>query len=338
MTTLVLTITETLRYTGKIGQLSWALHRISGLGVLFFFILHVVDTSWAVFYPDLYAKAIAVYQSPLFTLGEFALVACVIYHALNGFRISLIDRNPKWWKYQDRAATWVLIATIALIIPVFIGMAYHVVVHYQNPETRFDLKLVEVIESQLPFLLGIAAVFIGGLVVSGAAALVAPGEAKKSYKRSGFDTFMWSFMRISGILIIPLVFGHLAMMHIIQGVFDITRAGHVAVGTDLINQTGSAAEFVAHRWNYAVFGAVFVWRIYDALLLTLVAIHAFNGLRYVVNDYIHNHVINRAARLAILVGAVIIIVVGSAALIATTPATAAKIENTPAQVITQAKP
>lgn len=105
MTSLVTTITETLRYRGAIGQWSWVLHRVTGLGVVLFLTLHVVDTSWALFYPALYEDAIAAYQSPLFTIGEFALVACVVYHALNGLRIALFDARPSLWKYQGRLPT-----------------------------------------------------------------------------------------------------------------------------------------------------------------------------------------------------------------------------------------
>mgnify|MGYP006202831449 CR=1 FL=1 len=36
MTALVYTLTETLRYRGKVGQWSWVLHRLTGLGVVFF--------------------------------------------------------------------------------------------------------------------------------------------------------------------------------------------------------------------------------------------------------------------------------------------------------------
>ena len=53
MTGLVTTITETMRYKGAIGQWSWVLHRITGLGVVLFITLHIVDTSWALFYPEL---------------------------------------------------------------------------------------------------------------------------------------------------------------------------------------------------------------------------------------------------------------------------------------------
>ncbi len=334
MTTLVLTITETLRYRGKLGQWSWALHRLSGLGVLFFFILHVIDTSWSVFYPELYAEAIAIYQSPLFTLGEFALVAAVVYHGLNGLRIVLFDYRPQWWKHQEKAALLVLLGSIVILIPTFLLMGYHVVRHYQEPTTVFDLKLGTVINSQLPFFIAMLAIFAGGILVSGVWSLVdrAPADVRK--KRSTFDTFMWSFMRISGVLIVPLAFGHLAMVHVIQGVFDITKAGHIPVGTFDPNVTGFAADFVVLRWN-TMFAGVMIWRVYDALLLTLVSIHAFNGLRYVVNDYIHNKIINRGARIAILVGCVILITVGSAAIISTSPQTTNELLETSQHIESQ---
>ena len=126
MTSLVLTLTETMRYKGALGQWSWVLHRITGLGVVLFLTLHVIDTSWAVFYPQLYVEAIATYQTPLFTIGEFGLVACVVYHALNGLRIVIIDYKPVWWKYQQRAAMYVLGGTVIILVPVFFLMFGHV--------------------------------------------------------------------------------------------------------------------------------------------------------------------------------------------------------------------
>jgi succinate dehydrogenase / fumarate reductase cytochrome b subunit len=129
----VLTLTETLRYRGAIGQWSWVLHRITGLGVLFFLTLHVIDTSGPFFTPNC-TSCIATYQTPLFTIGEFALVAAVVFHALNGVRISLFDFRPKWWKHQQRAALVVFGLSILFLIPVFILMFGHVLNFYQeNP-------------------------------------------------------------------------------------------------------------------------------------------------------------------------------------------------------------
>lgn len=321
MTTLVTTVTETLRYRGKIGQWSWALHRISGLGTLLFLILHVIDTSWAAFAPESYEEAIAQYQSPLFTIGEFALIACVVYHAYNGLRIILFDFRPEWWKHQQRAANVVFAATGITLIPVFAIMINHVIEFYEDdPELA---SFSSIVETQSQFLFGFIVIIVAALALSGLYGAIARS-------RSGFDlpgrveATLWSFMRLSGVLILPLVFGHLALMHVIQGVFDITGAGIQVVGTDIVNESGSAVEFVGARWNMLVAG-VAIWRVYDGLLLALVVLHGFNGLRYVVNDYAHSPLVNRALNWAIVFGAAALIVVGVWALLAGVDETAYKI-------------
>lgn len=313
MTTLVTTVTETLRYRGKIGQWAWVLHRIAGLGTLLFLILHVIDTSWAAFYPDLYEQAIREYQSPLFTIGEFGLVACVVFHALNGLRIVLLDYKPEWWQYQQRAMVIVLALTVILLTPTFVLMLGHVIDFY-GEENRDIAGLDEIIETQSQFVIGFAVIIVVALALSGLYGLIA--RSGGGFRLPGrLEASLWSFMRLSGVLIVPLVFGHLAMMHVLQGVFDITGGGIKIVGTDAINESGKAVEFVGARWDMLVAG-VAVWRIYDGALLALVVLHGFNGLRYVVNDYAHAPLVNRALNYAIIFGAVALVVLGVAALLA----------------------
>src|SRR5690606_4905319 len=270
-----------LRYRGKTGQWAWVLHRIAGLGTLLFLVLHVIDTSWAAFYPELYAQAIREYQSPLFTIGEFALVACVVYHAFNGLRVALLDWKPAWWVHQARAMLYVVIATTIVLIPTFILMMRHVLNFYQDSEDIAGLD--EIASTMSKFVLGFVVIVGVALLLSALYGLVV--RSGKGTRLPGrLEASLWSFMRLSGVLILPLVFGHLAIMHVIQGVFDITGGGLTVVGTDVVNESGRAVEFVGQRWDYLVAG-VAVWRVYDGLLLALALIHGFNGLRYVINDY-----------------------------------------------------
>lgn len=322
MTALVTTVTETLRYRGQLGQWSWVLHRVSGLGTVLFLILHVIDTSWAAFYPEDYEQAIREYQSPLFTIGEFLLVACVVYHAFNGLRIILLDYKPSWWVYQRRAATIVFAATLIVLAPTFALMIGHVLDFY-GEEGRDIAGLDEIIETQAQFVVGFIAILVVALVLSALSGLIARSRA--TFDLPGrFETALWAFMRLSGVLILPLVFGHLALMHVLQGVFDITGGGIGIVGTDAINESGKAVEFVGQRWDMLVAG-VAIWRVYDGLLLALVVLHGFNGLRYVVNDYAHSPLVNRALNYALVFGAVALIVVGMAALLAGVDETAYRI-------------
>ncbi|MBN1966430.1 MAG: hypothetical protein JW910_17400, partial [Anaerolineae bacterium] len=288
-----------------------------------FLILHVIDTSWAAFYPDQYEQAIREYQSPLFTIGEFALIACVVFHAFNGLRIILLDYKPEWWAYQQRAALIALTATVIVLIPTFGLMVGHVADFYGSDQDIAGLD--EIIETQAQFVLGFVVIVAAALILSALYGLIA--RSKSGFKLPGrVEATIWAFMRLSGVLILPLVFGHLALMHVIQGVFEITGGGASIVGTDAVNASGKAAEFVGARWDMLVAG-VALWRIYDGLLLALVTIHGFNGMRHVVDDYAHSPLVNRALNWAILFGMVALIVLGIAALLAGVDETAYKIAN-----------
>ncbi|HEX3050529.1 MAG TPA: succinate dehydrogenase, cytochrome b556 subunit [Aggregatilineaceae bacterium] len=311
MTTLVTTITETLRYRGKVGQWSWVLHRLTGLGTLLFLTLHIIDTSWAAFYPELYQDAIKVYQSPLYTIGEFGLVACVIYHAFNGLRIILLDYKPQWWKYQRQASNYVFLATTITLIPTFVLMFNHVLDYYGDSPDVIGLEAF--VNLQVDFVLGFAVIIVAALLLSGVYGLLGGGRSRLRLP-GRLESTMWSFMRISGVLIIPLVFGHLAMMHVIQGVFDITAQDITVIGTNAVNESGKAVEFVGARWDALVAG-VAVWRVYDGLLLALVTVHGFNGLRYVVDDYATRPLLNRALNMVIWFGMIALIILGAAALL-----------------------
>ena len=324
MTSLVITVTETLRYRGAIGQWSWALHRLSGLGVVLFLVLHVIDTSWAVFWPELYVEAIAAYQSPLFTLGEFGLVAAVVYHAINGLRITFFDYKPHLWRHQQRAAHIVLAVVLVILAPVFLLMFGHVLDFYNSAPSV--LPLTDVLRAQLVFLPGFVAAIVAALLLSGLHGLISGGgntAAASAQQGSRSERFWWSFMRVSALLIVPLVFGHLAMMHILQGVFDLTAQGHTVVGTGgLVNESGTAVEFVASRWNLLV-GGVAIWRVYDFALLALVVAHGFNGLRYVLTDYTAgNPLLRRASVYLCLLGALTLLLLGVGALLGTIDETA----------------
>ncbi len=79
------------RYRGGIGQWSWILHRVTGVGVLVFLCLHILDTALVVLGPDHYNAVIQLYRHPVFRVMEIGLFASVLFHALNGLRITILD-------------------------------------------------------------------------------------------------------------------------------------------------------------------------------------------------------------------------------------------------------
>ena len=107
-----------MRYRGGVGQWSWLLHRITGVGVLVFLCLHILDTSLVVLGPEHYNKIIKLYRLPVFRVMEVVLFASVLFHALNGVRIILID----WWVDLTRVQTLLfqieMICFTLIMIPV----------------------------------------------------------------------------------------------------------------------------------------------------------------------------------------------------------------------------
>ncbi len=92
--------------------------------------------------------------------------------------------------------------------------------------------------------------------------IAAPRSSNRTGQRSNFELYSWLFMRISGIVLIFLVLGHLFIMNILDG------------GVQRIN-----FAFVAGRWSSPF------WQVWDLLMLWLAMIHGTNGMRTIINDY-----------------------------------------------------
>lgn len=110
-------------YKGQSGMWSWLLHRITGLAVLLFLLVHIVDISLLNFGPAVYNDGIALFGTPIVRLISLALIAAVFYHAFNGVRIILIDFWPRGVKYQGIMFATVMILTILCFVP----MAYVII-------------------------------------------------------------------------------------------------------------------------------------------------------------------------------------------------------------------
>lgn len=117
MSALKTTLTGYTGYRGREGQWAFLLHRITGLGVVLFLLIHIVDTSFVYFAPQLYGDVISLYRSTLFNLGEVGLVFCLIYHGVNGLRIAYLDLlAPKNWTIEKQRRSMYLVLAVALVI------------------------------------------------------------------------------------------------------------------------------------------------------------------------------------------------------------------------------
>jgi succinate dehydrogenase / fumarate reductase cytochrome b subunit len=69
----------------------YIIHRLAGLGILLFFLLHIFESSLRAFGPKTWEAAMATLKNPVFQVGEFLVFAAFAFHALNGIRLILIE-------------------------------------------------------------------------------------------------------------------------------------------------------------------------------------------------------------------------------------------------------
>jgi succinate dehydrogenase / fumarate reductase cytochrome b subunit len=132
MATVKTALTGYVSYRGREGHYMYLLHRLTGLGTLAFLAIHIVDTATVYYIPELYKEAVALYQHPLFMLGEIGLVFCLFFHGLNGLRIAIFDLfKPQWWEPEPahRSALIVLVGSVVLWLPAAAIMGYNLLHH-----------------------------------------------------------------------------------------------------------------------------------------------------------------------------------------------------------------
>jgi succinate dehydrogenase / fumarate reductase membrane anchor subunit len=106
--------------------------------------------------------------------------------------------------------------------------------------------------------------------------------------RSNFELYAWVFMRLSGILLVVLVLGHLFVNLMLgEGIHRVDFA------------------FVAGKW------ASPFWQTWDLLMLWLAQLHGANGLRTIINDYAERDGIRFWLKALLYLASIVVIVLGT---------------------------
>ena len=107
---------------------------------------------------------------------------------------------------------------------------------------------------------------------------------RKVQVKYNFERYAYLFMRLSGLILLILAVGHMIIQHVLNSSGNLTLM------------------FVAEQWNS------WGWKAYDIFLLMFAIPHGINGLRNVLEDYIHNPSVMKTVNviLAIFVVATVI--------------------------------
>ena len=115
-----------------------------------------------------------------------------------------------------------------------------------------------------------------------------PHAARRKPGRINLEKWGWIYMRVSGVALVVLIFGHLLVnLFLGDGVSAIDFA------------------FVAGKYTDPF------WMIWDTLLLWLALIHGANGMRTLVNDYTNPGTIQKVLKGALFASAAVLIILGT---------------------------
>ena len=125
-----------------------------------------------------------------------------------------------------------------------------------------------------------------------------PRTAAQARERasSSFELWTWYFMRISGLLLVFLVLGHFTIVHLIGG------------GIDRVD-----FAFVSGRWSNPL------WQVWDWLMLFLGLLHGANGMKTIINEYVHRSGPRVALKSTLYVLTLIFILLGTAVILTFDP-------------------
>jgi len=117
---------------------------------------------------------------------------------------------------------------------------------------------------------------------------IAPQYRRSSGSRGNFEMIAWLFMRLSGVVLVVLIFGHLFVNLMVgEGIHAIDFG------------------FVAGKW------ADPFWQFWDLAMLWLAEIHGGNGLRTIIDDYARKDSTRFWLKILLYVSMVLILAVGT---------------------------
>lgn len=110
------------RYHISWAQLAWFGHRLSGIGVVLYLFVHIVETSMVTLGPNVYNTTLSLFHNLPVRLGEILLMAALVYHSLNGLRVIAMDFWPRLTVYYRGLTTGVIVATVVAMVPLALIM------------------------------------------------------------------------------------------------------------------------------------------------------------------------------------------------------------------------
>ena len=292
-----------LGYRSGLHQWAWAIHRIAGLGVLLFLALHIVDIFIAAFGSEVFNNLLFLYKGPPARVMEIFLVFGLLYHAMNGLRITAADFFPRLATLE--IAKHLFYIQMILFMALFVPASYYMMwtlpgapFHHNAAIALLTTSAILVLPiaiiwgARLPALANLWAARVSETNIEETLFKPPPGSQTRAGGRTEYN--IWLFMRVSGILLIMLALLHLYIMHITINVEDIDF------------------NTIVQRWNDPARPLISLfWRAYDLALLVFAYTHGMLGTNYSVRDYIHAPRWQRIAQIGLFILWIVLTILGA---------------------------
>ena len=166
---------------GQSYVIGWG-HRLSGLFLLFYVLLHI-NTLSSLSEPEIFRAKAETFSGPLFVLFEWLLAVPVIFHCLNGGRLLIYELFTT--RYDDLLRPWVL----ALSAVYLFVLGYLMIVGDQSVSAHFFWLIALIISITVTY------------------------PVVQKIRQAG-GSFWWKLQRLSGTFLFILVPAHMLFMHL----------------------------------------------------------------------------------------------------------------------------
>lgn len=103
-----------------LGMWAYVLHRLSGVFLALYGILHIWIVSQATRGPEAFDRILRLFSQPYFVFLEWGLIGIVVYHVLNGLRLVLLELGVGL--NRQKSLFWALMA-VGIIVMAGAGYA-----------------------------------------------------------------------------------------------------------------------------------------------------------------------------------------------------------------------
>lgn len=112
-------------YKGRPGVWAFTLHRVTGVAIFLFLLIHIADVATMGWGREAYNAVHKLYETLFFRILEVGLFGAILLHAINGLRVAIVDFWEEGAQRQEMLTAWAVAAFVVLFVPGAVWMVWN---------------------------------------------------------------------------------------------------------------------------------------------------------------------------------------------------------------------